>query len=436
MNNFEVIACDTDSIFFKKPSGESFSPEEIDKLNKELNSLYPDNIHWELNDYFSGIVTTKAKNYVLQTPDGKVKIKGSALKATSKELALQEFLKRFLEFLLEGKESEIVDLYNSYVKEICNLKEMKRWSYKKTITQSVLNPERTNEQKVLNAIEGMEGLQEGDKIRVFFKADETLALEEHFNGDYDKEVLLKKLFMTAKVLETVYPVKENLLNYSLKRNKKALETLFKNSSDILLEKLEQSNPELFKLTENSLPGRGRVFRAFDYFKPKDTKVIIIGQDPYPNKQDACGLAFSVEHNIIPRSLNNIFKELCSDMGYSTPHYGNLERWAKQGVLLLNSVLTVEEGKSGSHAKKGWEEFTTDKIQKAIDCNNPLVIICWGRYAKIKLLDLKLNDKILVLEGGHPSPLGNPNEHFFGKKYFSQANEWLKQNGLKEIDWYL
>jgi len=190
-----------------------------------------------------------------------------------------------------------------------------------------------------------------------------------------------------------------------------------------------------KISYNILPNENDVFEALDFFPPKDTKIIIIGQDPYPNKDDAMGLAFSIRHNKIPPSLKNIFKELQNDLGYGYPNTGDLTSWAAQGILLLNSILTVEEGQSLSHVNIGWEGYTNELIQKVIDYNKPLVIICWGNYAKEKLKNLRIHDNILVLTGGHPSPL-NRTGSFFGKKYFSKANKWLIEHNIKPIDWKL
>lgn len=187
--------------------------------------------------------------------------------------------------------------------------------------------------------------------------------------------------------------------------------------------------------EKILPDPDSIMKAFTYFLPQETKVIIIGQDPYPNAIDAMGLAFSTKSDDKPASLKNIFEEMQNDLGpsWEWPQTGNLEPWAKQGVLLLNSVLTVNEGKPGSHAGLGWEEFTTSAIQRVLDNGQPIVLIAWGNYAKDKLKSLKLHDKVLVLEGAHPSPLSASNG-FFGGRYFSKTNEFLKQNGVKEIEW--
>jgi uracil-DNA glycosylase len=186
---------------------------------------------------------------------------------------------------------------------------------------------------------------------------------------------------------------------------------------------------------NTIPPEELVFRAFSYFKPEDTKVIIIGQDPYCNKEDACGLAFSIEHNNITPSLRNIFKELVSDVGVPKPKHGSLENWARQGVLLINSILTTKKSKSLAHENQGWEAWTKNKIQKIIDKGNPVVIMAWGKYAQGVTKELNLNANVLVLQGGHPSPL-NRQKNFLGGKYFSKANVWLKEHNVEQIDWKL
>lgn len=197
------------------------------------------------------------------------------------------------------------------------------------------------------------------------------------------------------------------------------------------------HPFLKALTEEptTIPKRDLVFRCFHYFKPIDTKVIIIGQDPYPNSEDACGLAFSVEHNNYPPSLMNIFKELRNDLGYDLPKTGNLEAWAKQGVLLINTILTTERGKSLAHEALGWENLTKNMINKILSKNHPVVIIAWGKYAQYQLTDLELHDKVLILKGAHPSPR-SADRGFFGGKYFSKANEWLLKHGVNTINWKL
>ncbi|MES2802698.1 MAG: uracil-DNA glycosylase [Bdellovibrionota bacterium] len=181
------------------------------------------------------------------------------------------------------------------------------------------------------------------------------------------------------------------------------------------------------------PEAQKYFNALDLVDLKNVKVVILGQDPYHGPGQAHGLSFSVPEGVrLPPSLKNIFKELKSDLGKEIPTTGNLERWAKQGVLLLNAVLTVEESKAAAHQKKGWEPFT-DKIIEVVnrECDH-VVFILWGAYAQKKaaFVDRK---KHLVLESVHPSPLSS-HRGFFGSKPFSQANTWLQAQGLAPIDW--
>jgi uracil-DNA glycosylase len=189
--------------------------------------------------------------------------------------------------------------------------------------------------------------------------------------------------------------------------------------------------------ENSrtLPKREDVFKAFSFFKPEQTKVVILGMDPYTRKEDATGLAFSVPHDNIPGSLKNIFKELCQDIKCDNPLNGDLTPWAKQKVLLLNMILTTEEGKTLAHKHLGWESYTSKVLQNIVNGGQPLVIIAWGRYARNCVHGLNLHSKVLVLEGTHPSPL-SANIGFFGGRYFSKCNAFLKKHGLKVIDWKL
>lgn len=194
---------------------------------------------------------------------------------------------------------------------------------------------------------------------------------------------------------------------------------------------------LKKLLEdkNTIPPVEKVFRAFSYFPPKATKVIIIGQDPYPDRNHASGLAFSVDHEKIPASLQNIFKELKSDIGCPKPSSGCLEKWAEQGVLLVNSVLTTRSGQSRAHINKGWQEYTKNKIQKILSYEQPVVIIAWGKNAQEFVSTLSLHCNNIVLTGSHPSPL-NTHGGFRGGKYFSRANEFLTSRGVSPIEWKL
>lgn len=176
-----------------------------------------------------------------------------------------------------------------------------------------------------------------------------------------------------------------------------------------------------------------IFRAFEMCPFDAVKVVILGQDPYHGKGQANGLSFSVNDGVVlPPSLQNIFKEIESDTGMSVEKTGNLDRWARQGVLLLNATLTVEDSHPGSHQKKGWEEFTDRVIQLLSEKKSNLVFVLWGRYAQEKGAHIDTN-KHLVLKSPHPSPF-SAYSGFFGCKHFSKANEYLQSHGQKEIDW--
>lgn len=180
------------------------------------------------------------------------------------------------------------------------------------------------------------------------------------------------------------------------------------------------------------PGK-EIFNAFEQCPFDQVKVVILGQDPYHGPGQAHGLCFSVNDNIpFPPSLLNIFKEIENDLGIKRPATGNLLRWANQGVLLLNATLTVRANLAGSHQGKGWEKFTDQVIKKVSDEKEAIVFMLWGAYAqkKAELIDKK---KHLILMSAHPSPL-SAHRGFLGNKHFSKANEWLKSNGIKEIEW--
>ena len=181
------------------------------------------------------------------------------------------------------------------------------------------------------------------------------------------------------------------------------------------------------------PGK-QIFNAFDHCHFNDVKVVIIGQDPYHGNGQAHGLCFSVNDGIPhPPSLINIFKEIENDLGIPYPKSGNLEKWADQGVLLLNATLTVRAHLAGSHQKKGWEIFTDSVISTISSNRGKVVFMLWGGFAKSKL---KLIDsaKHLVLTSGHPSPLSANRGLWFGNKHFSTANKWLESYGFKQINW--
>jgi len=183
------------------------------------------------------------------------------------------------------------------------------------------------------------------------------------------------------------------------------------------------------------PKGGHIFRAFNTTPFKKIKVVIIGQDPYHGDGQAEGLSFSVPMGIkAPPSLGNIYKELKEDIGFKMPSHGHLIHWAEQGVLMLNSVLTVRANQPASHKGKGWERFTDKAIETASLHKNNLVFILWGRYAQDKenLIDAS---KHLILKSAHPSPFSAASG-FFGCKHFSKTNAYLSKNGLKPIDWQL
>jgi uracil-DNA glycosylase len=186
-------------------------------------------------------------------------------------------------------------------------------------------------------------------------------------------------------------------------------------------------------TQTVYPPGKEIFRAFDCADFKDVKVVIIGQDPYHGMGQANGLCFSVREGItMPPSLKNIFKEIEKDLGKPFPKSGDLERWANQGVLLLNATLTVRGSTPGSHQKKGWEEFTDAVIKVISEEKSNVVFLLWGAYAQKKgeIID---RAKHLVLMAAHPSPF-SADRGFFGNKHFSKTNAYLKSKGLKEIDW--
>ncbi len=180
------------------------------------------------------------------------------------------------------------------------------------------------------------------------------------------------------------------------------------------------------------PGK-LIFNAFDHCSFDDLKVVILGQDPYHGEGQANGLCFSVNTGIRkPPSLVNIFKEIQSDIGNSIPESGNLERWAKQGILLLNATLTVRANHAGSHQNKGWETFTDAVIKQISDKKSGIVFLLWGAYAQKKGAVIDKN-KHYVLQSAHPSPFA-AHRGFFGNKHFSKTNEFLVKNGKTPIKW--
>ena len=186
-------------------------------------------------------------------------------------------------------------------------------------------------------------------------------------------------------------------------------------------------------THTVYPDMYDLYNCFRFTPFEKLKVVLLGQDPYHGEGQAHGLCFSVNDGVpFPPSLQNIFKEIQSDLGIPVPTSGNLTRWANQGVLLLNATLTVRAHQAGSHQRKGWEEFTDAAIRSLAEQREHLVFILWGAYAQKKGAFIDRN-KHLVLASAHPSPLSAYNG-FFGNKHFSRANEYLKANGKEPIVW--
>lgn len=230
MKNHQMILvnCDTDSISVNKPNNLPFTENERNSLLIELNSLFPETIKWEDDGYFSSVVVLKAKNYALW--DGKkIKIKGSAFKSSSREIALKELMNEFLDVLLkenlnqEELDFRLVSIYHKYINEALNVQDIKRWASKKTITEKVMRPERTNEQKIADALEGTE-YSEGEKRWFFFTSDDKLCLVEKFQGDYHKTKLIEKIWKTVAIFKPILDI-NMFKKYHLKKYQKELNNL-------------------------------------------------------------------------------------------------------------------------------------------------------------------------------------------------------------------
>lgn len=188
--------------------------------------------------------------------------------------------------------------------------------------------------------------------------------------------------------------------------------------------------------ETIYPPKEYIFNAFKYCPLDHVKVVTLGQDPYHGEGQAHGLSFSVSKGIgLPPSLRNIYGELQTDVNFSNPGHGDLSEWAKQGVLLLNDVLTVKAGQAGSHQKLGWEQFTENVISFLSNEKSSLVFMLWGNHAQKKGKNID-RSKHLVLISGHPSPMSANQGKWFGNKHFSQANDYLVQHGKMPINWQL
>lgn len=221
-HQFQISNCDTDSISFCKTDGTPFLLEERQSLVQEINDLSPEFMTWADDGYYSKVIILKAKNYILQSEDGKITYKGSALKDQKKPIALKEFLHEIIDTILTEK-YDYVTIYNKYVKEILNMTDIKRWASKRTLTEKVLNGTRTNETKVLDAIKDAE-YSEGDKLWVYFDNESNLKLVENYNNDHNVAKLLKSLHSTAKTFDNIIE-KGTFINYSLKKQQEALKDL-------------------------------------------------------------------------------------------------------------------------------------------------------------------------------------------------------------------
>ena len=219
-HEFQLTNADTDSIMIHKDQCSPFSREERTELLNEINELSPKGLVWEDDGYYTNVIILKAKNYILKNEDGKITYKGSALKSSKTEPALKEFLNKIIDSILTEK-FNYTEIYNEFVNEILNVKDIKRWASKKSLTSTTYESERANETKIIDAIKGTE-YKEGDRIFTYFDKEGNLKLVENYNNDHDIGRLLKKLHSTSKVFDAVIP-KDTFINYSLKKNFKLLE---------------------------------------------------------------------------------------------------------------------------------------------------------------------------------------------------------------------
>lgn len=229
-HSFTLINADTDSIAIGKPDGSPFSDAERQNLLAELNSNFPSGISWADDGYFSKAVIFKAKNYILFDPTNsnikkQIKSKGSALKSGNKEIALREFIQETVASILHDR-NDFVEIYHRYIKEALDVKDIKRWASRKNLSAKTYSSERKNESRIIDAIAGKE-YREGDRIWTYFTADGSLKLIEDYSNDCDTNVLLKKLYNTSKLFESVLDHKLLYVNYSLKRSQPLLAELLK-----------------------------------------------------------------------------------------------------------------------------------------------------------------------------------------------------------------
>lgn len=235
-HNYVLVAGDTDGIAFRKEDNTDFSQEEQDSLLAELNSYMDSHIKWENDGVFPRQLVVKAKNYVLVDRTGKRKIKGSALKATTKEKALQGFTRDIIELLLTDKEGEVSKLYFRYASDIVGLKDIANWCSKHTVTKAVLTGKGTTQTRLRAALQGKK-VQEGDKFYTFFKTPSERCLMENFRGEFDRDTLLSKLYDTLCIFETVIDVKV-IPNLTLKKHKKLLQDLVDANSQLQMQEMQ------------------------------------------------------------------------------------------------------------------------------------------------------------------------------------------------------
>ena len=202
--------------------------------------------------------------------------------------------------------------------------------------------------------------------------------------------------------------------------------------DYFLELAEFVDGEYEKYT--IFPKKEEIFKAYSLTPLENVKVVIIGQDPYHGENQANGLAFSCDYPILPPSLKNIYQELANDLKINVPNKGDLSKWAKEGVLLINAILTVRKNEPLAHENKGWEEFTKAVIEYLALYKKNVVYILWGAYAQSYEQYINHQNN-LILKSSHPSPL-SAHRSFFGSRVFSKTNNYLKANGIKPIDWQL
>jgi len=221
-NNFTLVNCDTDSITICDPFFKDFTDEERAELLNRLNSIFPDKIKWEDDGYYHTVIVLKTKNYVLY--DGKkLKIKGSALKDSKKEKAIQEMLLEIIKAMI-NKQDNYKEIYDKYIIEAMNVQDINRWCSKKTITEKVLTSQRTNETKLKDALKNNEYM-EGDKVWVYFKNNGALELKDKFDGDYDKIKLLEKCYKAILIFKDILDVDKYFIKYHLKKNRDMLKSL-------------------------------------------------------------------------------------------------------------------------------------------------------------------------------------------------------------------